>query len=150
MKEIFLIIMNLKEKLELIKTKMFDLISVSEITFLKEMDKRIYINKFGKFFYLNLDSTYNQIWRFLIRLDAKKVYIVIPMLSKNNRPDQPYIILSEQILITNESNAFIIAKFIGDKIDEVIELYGINDPDNLNLIFKYKQVEVNFKEHSKF
>ena len=45
--------MNLKEKLELIKTKMFDLISVNEITFLKEMDNRININKFGKYCHKN-------------------------------------------------------------------------------------------------
>jgi len=53
--------MNLKEKLELMKTKMFELISTKEITLLKELDNRIKINKFGKYYYKNLHLHYSNI-----------------------------------------------------------------------------------------
>ena len=142
--------MNLKEKLELIKTKMFDLISVNEITFLKEMDNRININKFGKYYHKNLDFGYNKIWRFLNGLEDNKIYVLIPLISKNNRPDQPYIVLSQQILVSNNSNATVITEYITSKFDEMVGLYEFNDPTNLQLTFKYKLVDVNFNEHSKF
>jgi hypothetical protein len=107
------------------------------------MDKRININKFGKFYYKNFELGYSEIWRFLYQLDSNKVYTVIPLLSKNNRPDQPYIILSEQILVTNNSRAMLITKFIANKYENVIDLYDIKDLDNLNLVFKYKQININ-------
>lgn len=143
-------IMTFKEKIELMKTKMFDLISTKEITFLNELDKRIKINKFGKFYYKNLEFGYTEIWRFLLELEDNKVYVIIPLLSKNSRPDQPYIVLSHQILITNNSKAMLLAKYISSKFNEVTDLYGITDPDNLSLVFKYKQININFNEHSKF
>jgi hypothetical protein len=142
--------MTLKENLELIKTKMFDLISVSEITFLKEMDNRININKFGKYCHKNLDFGYNKIWRFLNGLDDNKIYVLIPLISRNNRPDQPYIVLSQQILVSNNSNATVITEYITSKFDEMVGLYEFNDTTNLQLTFKYKLVDVNFNEHSKF
>jgi len=51
--------MTFEQKLQQLKTKMFDLISVKEITFLKDLDYRITINKNGKFYYykfLNINS----------------------------------------------------------------------------------------------
>ena len=121
--------MNFKEKIELMKTKMFELISVKEITLLKELDNRIKFNKFGKYHYKNLDLHYSNIWRFLNNLDSSKIYVIIPLISRNSRPDQPYIVLSQQFLVSNNSNAIIIAKYITSKFDEVIDLYGIKDHD---------------------
>ena len=83
-------------------------------------------------------------------MKPNKIYILIPLLSKNNRPDQPYIVLSQQILVANNSNAMLIAKYLEDKINETKDLYGINDPDNLNLIFKFKEINIEFNEHIKF
>jgi hypothetical protein len=142
--------MTFKEKLELIKTKMFDLISIKEITFLKEMDQRIHFNKFGKYYYHNLEFGYNNVGKFLNQLENKNIYVIIPIISRNNRPDQPYIILSQQLLVTNTSSALLIAKYINTKFNEMIELYGISDSDNLQLVFKYKQVKIKFNEDCKF
>jgi hypothetical protein len=43
--------MSFEQKIQLLKTKMFDVISIKEITFLKDLDSRITINKFGKFYF---------------------------------------------------------------------------------------------------
>jgi len=43
--------MTFEQKIQQLKTKMFDVISIKEITFLKDLDTRISINKNGKFYY---------------------------------------------------------------------------------------------------
>lgn len=98
--------MNFQQKIEQMKIKMFDLISTKEITYLKDLDRRININKKGKFEYhkFNELNTYN-IWIFLYELEENNIYTLIPFISKNDRPDEPYIILSQQFLITNNSKA---------------------------------------------
>jgi hypothetical protein len=103
------------------------------------MDQRINFNKFGKFYYHKLQIGHNSIWNFLNQLESSNIYVIIPILSRNNRPDQPYIILSQQILVTNNSNALLIANYVNTKFNVMIELYGISDPDNLQLTFKYKK-----------
>jgi hypothetical protein len=68
------------------------------------MDKRIDINKFGKFYCYNcseLDG--NTVWRFLNELEFNRIYTFIPFISVNSRPDEPYIILSQQILVSSNS-----------------------------------------------
>lgn len=95
---------------------MFDLISTKEITYLKDLYKRIVINKHGKFEYhkfFELNS-YN-IWIFLYELEANNIYTLIPMLSKHDNPSEPYIILSQQILITDNSKASLISNYISKK-----------------------------------
>jgi hypothetical protein len=92
----------------------------------------------------------SKVWNFLNELEDNKVYILIPFISANNRPDEPYIILSQQILITNNSNSLLISNYINNKINETINLYNINNLENKTLIFKYKPVKINFNEHNKF
>jgi hypothetical protein len=76
--------------------------------------------------------------------------MLIPFISANNRPDEPYIILSQQILITNKSNSLIISNFINNKRNDTINLYNINSLENKTLIFKYKSIKINFNEYNKF
>lgn len=144
--------MSFEQKLELLKTKMFEIISTKQITFLKELDNRITINKFGKFYFHKfLEITSSNIWRFfLYRLDENKVYTLIPFISANNKPDEPYIILSQQILITTKSDPILISKYINNKISDAVDLYNIQNLNDLNIIFKYKQVEISFEENNKF
>jgi hypothetical protein len=44
-------------------------------------------------------------------LDEDKIYTIIPFMTSNNRPDEPYIILSQQILVTRKSSSQLIALF---------------------------------------
>jgi hypothetical protein len=43
--------MTFQEKVKEIQTKMFDIISIKEITYLKDLDKRIKLNLYGRFNY---------------------------------------------------------------------------------------------------
>ena len=46
--------MSFEQKLQEMKIKMFEIISTKEITYLKDLDNRIYIDKFGKFNYYKI------------------------------------------------------------------------------------------------
>jgi hypothetical protein len=145
--------MTFNERLESFKQDMYKYISTKKISLLKDLDKRISINKSGKYSYFhNCESKYefcnelhsNIMFKFLHDLDDKKIYILIPFISANNRPDQPYIILSQQILVTNHSNYSLLTKYINDKINETINLYKLYDLEEFHVTFKYKQIEFNF------
>lgn len=128
----------------------YNFISITEITFLADMDKRIEINKNGKFKYYNFLLGTNKIFDFLKDLEDTKIYIVIPMLSKNARSDQPYFILDRQILLTNKSDYMLIAKHISSKYNETLEIYELDDNDDLILTFKYKEVRIDLNQNYKF
>jgi hypothetical protein len=131
---------------------MFDIISVKEITFLKDLDNRITVNKNGKFYYHKfLEINSSNIWRFLLfKLDENKVYTLIPFISANNKTDEPYIILSQQFLISTKSDPILISKYINNKISDTVNLYNIHSLNDFNIIFKFKQVEISFEEFNKF
>jgi len=142
--------MTFQDKINEMKTKMFDIISTKEITYLKDLDKRIKINKFGKFNYWRIYEDRNsKVWQFLSELEDNKVYTLILMFSKNNRPDEPYITLSQQILITSKSNSLLMTYFINNKLKETINLYNISELEGI-IIFKFKPVKINFNEHNTF
>lgn len=143
--------MDFQQKVQEMNNKMFDLISTKEITYLKDLDKRININKYGKFYYYKFYELNNsKIWSFLNELDDNKKYILIPFISANNRPDEPYIVLSQQILVTNNSNSLLISEYINNKIIDTINLYKINSLENITFLFKYKSIKINFNENNKF
>jgi len=133
------------------KNKMFDIISTKEITYLKDFDRRIHINKYGKFNYYKIyNFNHSKIWNFIYELEEDKVYTLIPFLSANDRPDEPYIILSQQILVTYNSNPVLLTNYINNKISDTINLYNINKLEDVTIIFKFKKVEINFNKHVSF
>src|ERR1700746_4106452 len=108
--------------------KIFDLISTDNISFLCDIDNSIKINKYGQYKYFNIfrnDS--DSIINFISNLDDNKIYMIIPLISINKRIDDPYIILSRQILITKNSSTTTIFNFIDDKIVKMKELYNIEE-----------------------
>jgi hypothetical protein len=46
--------MNFNEKIKEINKIMFNIISTKEITYLKDLDKRININKYGKYYHYKI------------------------------------------------------------------------------------------------
>lgn len=144
--------MSFQEKLIELKQQIFNLISTKEMTFLYNLDKRIEVNKLGKFNYHILTELHTgEIWRFLHQLEDDRIYAIIPILSKNNTPDEPFIVLSQTFLCTNQSDSCIITKHISDKINKTCEVYDIDiDHNNYNLAFKYKEVKFDYFENRKF
>lgn len=131
--------------------KLKELISSKSITFLKDLDNRIIINKFGKYEYHKIYEIRNQskIQYFLNELEDNCVYMIIPIISANDNSTEPFITLSRQILVTNKSNHLLIWNFINDKIIESIDLYEIKNLNSI-LIFKFKKVQIEFKENNSF
>lgn len=83
--------MTFIEKVKEMQTKMFEIISIHEITYLKDLDKRIQINKYGRYnFWRIYDIRNYKIWSFLNELEDNKVYILIPYISANDRRDEPF------------------------------------------------------------
>nr|YP_009715270.1 hypothetical protein [Russula subnigricans]QGK88076.1 hypothetical protein [Russula subnigricans] len=105
--------MNFNEKIKLMNNKLFELISTEEITYLKDLDGRISLNKDGKFNYHKISEiNVNKTWSYLYELEDNSIYTLIPLFSSQDRSDDPYIILSKQILITNNSSSLLLTKFI--------------------------------------
>jgi len=143
--------MNFEQKIQEMNNKMFDILSTKEISFLNDLDTRIKIIKDGKFkyykmLYLELDDIKN----FLNNLDHDKIYTLIPFISVNNRSDEPYTVLSRQILITRNSKPVLINNYANNKINKAFELFNSDIKNSYYTIFKYKQVKINFKEFSSF
>lgn len=143
--------MTFNEKVQEMMNKLFELISKTEITYLKDLDQRITINKYGKFSYYKNQEFRNQskIFNFLSELEDNTVYTVIPMISCNDNSDEPYIVLSKQLLVSNQSDHLVIWKYINNKIIDTTHLYNINELNGI-LVLKYKKVKVDFLENNSF
>jgi hypothetical protein len=124
-------------------------ISTDKISFLIDFDKTINIDKSGKthyfsIFQMNLDLINN----FILNLQKDKIYLIQPMISINRRIDDPYLTLSRQFLITNESNCFIVHDFIFEKLEKAENDFNFN-LCNYFLILKYKTVYLDNRIFSK-
>lgn len=139
--------MNLKN----LRLRMHEIISNNEITFLKDIPDNITINKYGKFcYYKFLELDINNILKFLYELEDNEIYTLIPFITKNNKPDQPYIILSQQILITKNSNSRSIVKYIYNKCMDTLDLYNIDKLEDTTIVFKFKKIEFTSEDNNKF
>src|SRR6267142_2261216 len=131
--------MNFNQKILEANQKLFDLISTKDITFLKDLDSRINIIKKGKFkYYKIISSEIEGIRNFIINLEPEKIYTLIPIISINDRKDQPFMVLSEQILVTSKTNALLLSNYINEKIITSEDLFNMNDLNRFYTIFKYK------------
>jgi hypothetical protein len=142
--------MTFQDKLIALKQQMFNAISTKDISFLYNLDKRIKINAEGIYNFETFSELHiYDFIRFLHKLESDKIYVVIPILSKNNTPSQPFIVLSQQFLITRKSNYWLITKHLYDKSEECGDLYDI-DSSILKITLKYKEVKLDYNEYKTF
>ena len=143
--------MTFQEKLIELKQQMFNLITTKDISFLWNLDKRIRVNAEGIYnFDTFVELHFYDIRRFVHKLEDDKIYVVIPILSKNNTPTEPFIVLSQQFLVTNNSNSSLIAKYLTDKIDKCCDLYDIDFDNSFKITLKYKEVKLDYNEYKTF
>ena len=130
-----------------IKQQILKVISTNEISLLKDLSNKITIYRNGKFCYhkfLELDS--NSVWKFLHELEEDQIYSLIPFISANDKPNEPYIILSQSILITSQSSSQLISQYVHEKCMKTLELYNIDELKDIVINFKYKKVDIKFEE----
>lgn len=118
-------------------------ISEKDITFLIDVDKTIHINKMGKYHYhkiftLNIEALKD----FILTLDNDKIYMIMPFISVNCRIVDPYLTLSRQFLLSNQSNYSIIHDYLWSQFEIALRDFGIDEINNSDfyLILKYKSV----------
>jgi hypothetical protein len=127
-----------------------NLISSNDITMLKDIDNNIKINKIGQFkhFYIpNMEIV--GINKFISRLEPDSVYIIIPIISMFAKDNDPIIILSKQILVSNNSSSKVIHEYLDAKLERAMLDFGAVNLEGSNyfqLIFKYKKVTFDFSK----
>jgi hypothetical protein len=65
------------------------------------------------------------------------------MITMSGKDEDPHIILSRSILLTNNSSSKVVHDFLTTQLDKAILDYGITNLDEgpkFNLIFKYKKL----------
>jgi hypothetical protein len=112
---------------------MLRLISTNEITMLKDMNNLIHINLSGKFKYFYIPNMeIRGILNFIQRLDTEAIYTLIPVISMLAKDNDPHIILSKQILVTNNSSSKLIYNFLSLKLEQAIIDFGLTNVENGN------------------
>jgi hypothetical protein len=118
--------------------------SNTQISFLNDVHKNINIDKRGKFKYFYISCfEIKAIENFISNLDHNSLYTIIPMISLCGKAEEPHLILSKQILISNYSDYKIINKFLLEQFDKAFNDFEF-DLDNkfYFLIFKFKKVNI--------
>ena len=118
-------------------------ISTNNITFLMDIDKAIDIDKRGKAFYfkifgLNLD----QITNFISNIRDNDCILVNPFISVNCKLSDPYLNLSRQFLLTNNSSPNVVCNYLYEQLEKARYDFEFDDNNIFYLIFKYKKVEI--------
>jgi hypothetical protein len=124
-------------------------ISNKDITFIKDVSKLFKIDKTGEFkYFINYNFDIKGIKQFILTLDDKSIYTIIPFISINCKTDDPFLTLSKQILVTKYSNYETINNYLGDKLNDAVDQFMFNENGNNHfyLIFKYKKFKIDFNE----
>lgn len=95
------------------KHEIYKLISTIAITFMKDIDDFWTVTFLGKYkyfktYYFDLSS----VIEFIQLLDDDTIYVIIPIISKSGKLDDPYLIMSRQFLITRYSDAEVIRSYL--------------------------------------
>ena len=130
--------------------QLIKIISTNEITMLKDINNLISINKNGQFKYRYIPSLQiTGLIDFISKLDNDSIYTIIPIISMLGNDDNPQIILSKQILVSNNSSSKVIHDFLMNKLEFAIQDFGICNLEKGNyfhLILKYKKVTFDFSK----
>jgi hypothetical protein len=92
----------------------------------------------------------NQISNFIYNIPSGEVFLITPFISISNTIKDPYICLSSQFLVCNNSDPILIYKFIGDQLNTAYEDYKIDYKSiEYSLYFKYKKIKISLCKKSK-
>lgn len=89
------------------------------------------------------------ITNFISKLDIDSIYTIIPVISMFAKDNDPHIILSKQILCSNNSSAKLLHNYLNFKLNQAIFDFGLTNLENSNyfqLVLKYKKVNLDFSK----
>jgi len=121
-------------------------ISIKDITLMSDVHKDLFIDKSGKFHYYESKNFYMEFfYNFITGLSSNSLYTVIPIISVKNSPDEPYIVLSNSILVTKYSDYKLVHNYIFERYLKSKDSFEIIDDDFL-LVLKYKRVKLDINQ----
>jgi hypothetical protein len=114
-------------------------LSQQNITFLSDIDKKFEIDKSQKYNYFNIyDYSVNHITNFIEQIDENEILLIFPFITTTKDLNDPYLRLSNQFLVNNQSNPILISKYLEYRWNT--SDFSVNTDSQAFLIFKYKKV----------
>jgi len=122
-------------------TQLLALISTKEITLLKDMNNLIVIDTKGKFRYFYIQNMESWgIINFISRLEENYIYTIIPMISMLGKDEDPYIVLSKQILVSKNSSPRVIEAYLENQFDTAVVDFGLTNLAHGNHWYTYSPI----------
>src|ERR1035438_6760113 len=123
-------------------------LSTKQIDFISNIPKEILIDKKGRALYFRMFGLeINRIGNFIYNINDDDVLLIIPFITVSNNIKDPYINLSPQFLICNNSDPVLIYRFLVELLNTAYEDYNIDYSTlKFNLYFKHKIVKLSHKE----
>lgn len=112
-----------------------------KIDFISNIPTEILIDKKDRALYFKMFGLeINKISNFICNIKDRKVLLIIPFITISNTIKDPYICLSSQFLLCNNSDPILIYRFLSEQLNTAFEHYKM-DSENLgyHLYFKHKK-----------
>jgi hypothetical protein len=74
---------------------------------------------------------------------------MMPIISVKNNPDEPYLVLSNPILVTNHSDYRLIHQYVDAKLSKASEDFGLDEDEGYALVLKYKRIKLDINQIKK-
>jgi hypothetical protein len=125
------------------------LLCTKQIDFISNIPKEILIDKKGRALYFKMFGLeINKISNFIYNIKDDDVLLIIPFITVSNSIKDPYISLSSQFLICNNSDPILIYKFLVEQLNTAYDDYKMDYKNvNFNLYFKHKTVKISHREY---
>jgi hypothetical protein len=123
-------------------------LSTKQIDFISNIPREILIDKKGRSLYFRMFGLeINKISNFIYNIRDDDVLLIIPFITVSNNIKDPYISLSSQFLICNNSDPILIYRFLVEQLNTAYDDYKM-DYNNVkfNLYFKHKRVKISHRE----
>jgi hypothetical protein len=113
------------------------------ISYLYLLDRKYSVDRSNKFHYLKLHSwDIYYITLFLSKLRDKDILLIFPYLTSSQNKDDAFLRLSDQFLVTNNSNPKLISEFLQSQYEK--SGFFIDDDKEIWLMIKLKIVFISY------
>jgi hypothetical protein len=115
-------------------------LTTKNISFLNDIDPAINIDYSEKTYYYKMFRIeLDDICNFIGNLKDNEIYLIDPVISMNYKITDPYITLSMQFLVTNNSNPILIYEYLISQFGKARNDFNFHD--DYYFLLKYKLIE---------